>query len=209
MTSLSEQHISTNKDAAKKITGAKKREFQAKVSIDYLNSKAYLAEKTFGWDCKAVSLGLNELRTGIVCLNNFNARGNKKTEAKMPQLELDIVCLADPESQIDPKFQTAFKYTRITAKAMHEALIVEKGWAHEELPCEKTIVNILNRLGYRLRWVQKAKPLKKVSETDAIFDNLDQVNKASDLREDSLRISIDTKAKVDLCDSSRGGTSRA
>jgi hypothetical protein len=64
--------------------------------------------------------------------------------------------------------------------------------------------------------VQKAKPLKKVSETDAIpstklrtgFGNLAVVNKASDLREDSLRISIDTKAKVDLCDSSRGGTSR-
>ena len=64
------------------------------------------------------------------------------------------------------------------------------------------------RLGFRLRRVQKAKPLKKVSETDAIFGNLDEVNMASDRREDSLRISIDTKAKVDLCDSLRGGTSR-
>ena len=66
----------------------------------------------------------------------------------------------------------------------------------------------MNRLGLRLRRVQKAKPLKKVAETDAIFDKLDEVNTASDRREDSLRISIDTKAKVDLCDSSRGGTSR-
>jgi len=72
----------------------------------------------------------------------------------------------------------------------------------------KTISNILNRLGFRLRRVQKAKPLKKVLETDAIFDNLHKLNKESDLREDSLRISIDTKAKIDLCDSSRGGTSR-
>ena len=71
-------------------------------------------------------------------------------------------------------------------------------------------------MSYRLRRVQKAKPLKKIKETDAIpstklrtgFDNLDTVNRASDNREDSLRISIDTKAKVDLCDSSRGGTSR-
>ena len=54
----------------------------------------------------------------------------------------------------------------------------------------------------------KSQAAQKSSETDAIFDNLDEVNKASDLREDSLRISIDTKAKVDLCDSSRGGTSR-
>lgn len=208
MTDLSEQHIATIKDAAKKLTGSKRRAFQAKACIDYCNSKAYLAEKAFGWDRHTVVLGLNELRTGIVCLGNFKARGNKKTEAKMPQLELDIVCLAEPESQTDPKFQTAFKYTRITAKAMRNALITEKGWSHEQLPCEKTIGNILNRLGYRLRRVQKAKPLKKVSETDAIFDSLKKVNKASDLREDSLRISIDTKAKVDLGDSSRGGTSR-
>jgi hypothetical protein len=208
MTDLSELHIATVKDAAKKLTGAKRRAFQAKVCTDYCNSKAYLAEKTFGWDRHTVALGLNELRTGFVCLDNFKARGNKKTETKMPQLKLDIVCLAEPESQIDPKFQTAFKYTRITAKAMRKALITEKGWSHKELPCEKTISNILNRLGYRLRRVQKAKPLKKITETDAIFDNLKKVNKASDLREDSLRLSIDTKAKVDLCDSSRGGTSR-
>ena len=91
---------------------------------------------------------------------------------------------------------------------MRKALITEKGWSHGELPCELTISNILNRLGYRLRRVQKPKPLKKVSETDAIFDNLKKVNKASGLREDSLRISIDTQAKVDLGDSSRGGTSR-
>jgi hypothetical protein len=208
MSNLSAQHIKTIKDAAKKLTGAKRRAFQAQVAIDYLNSKPHLAEKTFGWDRRTVALGLNELGTGFVCFDDFKARGNKKTEVKTPQLEIDIIALAEPESQIDPKFQTLFKYTRITAKAMREALMIQKGWTDERLPCEKSISNILNRLGFRLRRVQKAKPLKKVSETNAIFDNLDEVNKASDLREDSLRISIDTKAKVDLCDSSRGGTSR-
>ena len=78
MTSLSEQHIATIKDAAKKLTGAKRRAFQAQVAIDYVNSKAYLAEKTFGWDRNTVTLGLNEHRTGIVCVDNFKARGKKK-----------------------------------------------------------------------------------------------------------------------------------
>ena len=41
-----------------------------------------------------------------------------------------------------------------------------------------------------------------------ISNCLSEVNQESDDREDSLRISIDSKAKVDLCDSSRGGTSR-
>ena len=116
MTHLSEQHITTIKDAAKKLTGAKRRAFQAQVAIDYLNSKPYLAEKTFGWDRKAVALGLNELRTGCVCFDNFKARGNKKTEVKIPQLEIDIVALAEPESQIDPKFQTTFKYVKQRGK---------------------------------------------------------------------------------------------
>jgi hypothetical protein len=153
-------------------------------------------------------LGLNELRSGVSCIDTFKARGNKKTEAKMPQLKHDIISLGEPESQVDPKLQTVIKYTRITAKVMRGALITKKGWHNEELPSEKTIGNIFNRLGFRLRRVQKAKPLKKVAETDAIFDKLYETNTASDRREDSLRISIDTKAKVDLCDSSRGGTSR-
>jgi hypothetical protein len=91
---------------------------------------------------------------------------------------------------------------------MRQALIDQKGWKSGELPCEKTIGNILNRLGFRLRRVQKAKPVKKVRETDAIFENVHRENMASDEREDSLRISIDTKDKVKVGDLSRGGQSR-
>ena len=205
---LPKHYIATIKDASKKLSGSKRRAFQAQVAIDYLDSKSRLAERTFGWDRNTVELGLHELRTGFVCIGNFKARGNKKEEEKKPQLEVDICHLAEPESQVDPKFQSDFKYTRITAKAMREALMTKKGWQDENLPSEKSIGNIMNRLNYRLRRVQKAKPIKKVKETDAIFNNLHKVNKESDEREDSLRISIDTKAKVDLCNSSRGGTSR-
>jgi hypothetical protein len=41
-------------------------------------------------------------------VENFKARGNKKTEVKNPQLEVDIIALAEPQSQTDPKFQTLF-----------------------------------------------------------------------------------------------------
>ena len=34
------------------------------------------------------------------------------------------------------------------------------------------MAEVLNRLGYRLRKVVKAKPQKKITETDAIFDNI-------------------------------------
>lgn len=208
MNELTEQQIATIKDAATKLTGAKRRAFQAQVALDYLSGSPRRAERVFGWWRNAVALGLNERRSGIICLGNTSARGNRKTEVKQPLLEQDIGSLAEPQSQQDPKFQSPFKYTRMTAKAMRQALIDQKGWKTEELPCEKTIGNILNRLGYRLRRVQKAKPVKKVRETDAIFENVDRENQASDEREDSLRISIDTKAKLNVGDVSRGGRSR-
>jgi len=208
MNELTDQHVATIKDAASKLTGASRRAFQAKVALDYFEGSGRRAERVFGWSRKTVELGLNELRTGITCVGNMSARGNRKTEEKQPLLEQDIRCLAEPESQQDPKFQSPFRYTRMTAKAVRQALIDEKGWKSEELPCEKTIGNILNRLGYRLRRVQKAKPVKKVRETDAIFENVRRENKASDERADSLRVSIDTKDKVKVGDLSRGGQSR-
>lgn len=122
---LSEKHIATIKDASKKLTGPKRRAFQAQVTIDYLESNPRLAERVFGWDRNTGELGLHELRTGITCVDDFKARGNKKMEEKTQQLEVDICCLAEPASQTDPKFQTLFKYTRLTAKAMRKALITE------------------------------------------------------------------------------------
>ena len=208
MHELTEQQVGTIKDAASKLTGPKRRAFQAQVTLDYLEGRARRAERVFGWGRNTVELGLHELWTGIVCLGNFSARGNKKTEEKHVQLEQDIRALADANSQQDPKFQSPFLYTRMTAKAMRKALIEQKGWTDGQLPHENTIGVILNRLGYKLRRVQKAKPLKKVRHTDAIFDNVERENRASDEREDSLRISIDTKAKVDLGEFSRGGVSR-
>jgi hypothetical protein len=206
---LTEEVIASFKDAARKLTGPKRRAFEAQVTLDYLDGNVWKAERVFGWSHHTVTLGLNELRTGITCQGNFSARGNRKTEEKWPELEADIRALADPESQADPKFQSPFLYTRMTAKAMRQALIDQKGWTDEELPHRNTIGEILNRLGYKMRRVQKTKPLKKLAETDAIFANVRQENQAADDSPDVVRISMDAKAKVDVGDFSRDGESRA
>src|SRR3954447_17369944 len=208
MNVLTEEVIASFRDAARKLTGAKRRAFQARVTLDYLGGNVWKAERVFGWSHPTVTLGLNELRTGIICLGNFSARGNRKTEAKFPQLEADIRALAEPESQTDPKFQSPFLYTRMTAKAVREALIDQKGWTDEELPHVNTIDEILNRLGYKLRRVQKAKPLKKVKETEAIFANVRQEKQAARDRPDVIPISMDARAKVAVGDYSRDGQSR-
>jgi Rhodopirellula transposase DDE domain len=205
---LTKEVIASFKDAARKLTGPKRRAFEAQVTLDYLEGNIWKAEKVFGWSHHTVALGLNELRTGITCRDNFSARGNRKTEAKSPELEADIRALAEPESQTDPKFQSPFRYTRMTAKAVRRALIDQKGWTDEGLPHVNTIGEILNRLGYKLRRVQKTKPLKKIKATDAIFDNVRQENQAADNDPDVIRISMDAKAKVTVGDFSRAGGSR-
>src|SRR3954447_13355204 len=209
MNVLTEEVIASFKDAARKLTGAKRRAFEAQVTLDYLGGSVWKAERAFGWSHHTVARGLNQLRTGITCRDNFSARGNRKTEAKSPELEADIRALAEPESQADPKFQSPFLYTRVTAKAVRKALIEQKGWTDEELPHGNTLGEILNRLGYKLRRVQKAKPLKKIKETDAIFDDIRRENQAADDDPDVIRISMDVKAKVSVGDYSRDGESRA
>jgi hypothetical protein len=91
---------------------------------------------------------------------------------------------------------------------MRKALIDEKGYSDEELPTDKTIGNILNRLGYNLKRVQKSKPLKKIKQVDEIFENVQKVNRQSDENPESLRISVDAKAKVNIGEFSRNGKSR-
>lgn len=148
-------------ETSKQLTGSARRAFQANIALKFFNGSQRKAEAYFGWSRKAVFTGIRELETGIKCIDNFSAKGNKKAETKLANLEKDIRSLTEHKSQVDPKFQSPFAYTRITAKGVHKSLIENKGYTEEELPTSRTINNILNRLGYKLRRVQKAKPKKK------------------------------------------------
>ena len=152
---LSEEIKSTFKDAAKKLTGSKKRDFTTKVTEDYLGSSARRAESVLGWKRQSVELGLQERRTGIVCVENYQARGRQKSEELKPKLAIDILSLVEGKSQADPKFQSTFAYARISARAVRAALLAEKGYQEVELPNRQTIGEILNRLGYRLKKPKK------------------------------------------------------
>jgi hypothetical protein len=73
------------------------------------------------------------------------------------------------------------------------------------LPKERALRDILNRMNYRLKRIQKGKPLRKTKETDAIFANVRAVRQ--EVRDDAqtLEVSMDTKAKVAVGDYVRGG----
>ena len=51
--------------------------------------------------------------------------------------------------------------------------------------------------------------MKKIAETEAIFENVAAANQAADKNLQSLRLSIDSKAKVKIGNLSRGGQARS
>ena len=161
-----------------------------------------------GWCRKSVGKGLGEANSGFRCLDYYQGRGRKRTEDILPGLKEAIISLAEPLTQADPAMKTSLAYTRITAKAMRKALIIDKGFSEYDLPTECSIGNIMNRLGYSLKRVQKTKPVKKIKEVDDIFENTWEANRQSDEDPESVRISIDAKAKVNIGDFSRNGKSR-
>ena len=196
------------KDAARQLTGAKRREYEARVTQGLLEGSARRAETVFGWSRQTVTLGLHEVRTHIHCEGRFRDRGPRRTEERDPKLAEAIHRLAGPLSQEDPQFKSPLRYTRLTAAGLRKALIEQEGYAPESVPAVRTLSTILNRLHYRLRPVQKSRPAKKIKETDAIFANVQAVNEAADASPECLRISMDCKATVNLGDYSRGGRAR-
>ena len=160
-TELTESVKETILSASRKLTGFRRREFLAEMTLKYCAGKPRRAEQVFGWGREAVNTGLNEQRTGIRCLEHFSARGRRKSEEARPELVEQVHQLVEPKSQADPKFQTPLAYTRMTAKAVRQQLVAKAGGDAARVPAERTVLDIMNRLGYRMRRVRKTVPQKK------------------------------------------------
>ena len=161
--SLTASMVDSIRSAAKKLTGFPRRQFQAEMAVKYCDGSARHAETVFGWGRDTVKKGLHELHTGERHPDHFSARGRHKTEDCFPEIVQHIHALVEPESQADPKFQTPFAFTRVTAEAVHQQLIIRFGTRDggPSIPAVRPLRDILNRLGYRLRRVRKTKPQKK------------------------------------------------
>jgi len=170
--SLTPSQLADLRLAASKLHGPERRSFEAEMTLKYCKGNPLQAEAVFGWGRQTVALGLAERRSGIICLGAHSAfSGRKRWEEQHPQVAAALRQLAEVHAQQDPTFRTSLTYTRLTAQSALEALR-EQGYSEEELPSPSTMAVVLNRMGYRLRKVVKAKPQKKIKETDAIFDNI-------------------------------------
>ena len=160
--------------AASKMTGATRRAFAAEMALPYGGGNPLRAETIFGWGRHPVEVGLAERRTGLMCLGAPAAfSGRKPWEDTQPEAAAALWLLAEAHAQQDPTCRTTLASTRLTAKAALEALRVPED-REDQLPSPSTMAAVLNRRGFRLRKVVKAKPQKKIAETDAIFDNIEK-----------------------------------
>jgi hypothetical protein len=205
MTAPAETFDRLIRSAARRLKGQQRRLFQAEVAETLCQGSPRTAERRFGWGRDTVAIGQHEARTGIRCVENFPARGKLPVEVKDPQLAADVRSIAEPATQADPEVKSARRYTNLSAREVLAALKDQEGCADGRLPSERTMRDILNRLGYRLKRIVKARPLRRLPETDAVFANVEACREKYKGDPETLQISMDAKAKVNEGDYSRGG----
>ncbi len=70
MTKMSAGEKELAKDACRRLSGYKRREYQASIALKYFDGSA----REMGWGRKGVETGLEEARTGMRCIDNFKGR---------------------------------------------------------------------------------------------------------------------------------------
>lgn len=172
--SLSPSQSADVRLAASKMSGPKRRAFEAEMTLPYCGGNPLGAATIFGWGRHTVEVGLAERRTGSRCLGAQSAfSGRSRWEDEPPEAAEDLRRLAEAHAQHDPTFRTTLASTRLTAQAALEALRAQ-GYREEEWPSPSIMAEVLNRMGFRLRNVVKATPQKQIAETDAICANIEK-----------------------------------
>ena len=196
------------KPIMKKLSGSDRRQSAAEIALGYgIGGQTFAAEE-FRMSRNTVRKGIHEIESGKKTEDKFNLRGRKKATEKLPQMPDQIKMILESQSQIDPKFQTDRLYTKMTIEEIRKQLIKQYGYKEQELPSSRTLNTIVNDMKYTLRTVKKAEPVKKVEETELIFDNLQRVHEEAAKDDNTVRLSGDAKDKVKVGKFSRGGKSR-
>lgn len=195
--------------AARQLKGSQRRIFLADVCCNACGGSPRKTEERFGWGRETIAKGLRE-KEGVEPeqpATTDSRRGRQRSEDANPQLAVDIRLIVEPHTHSDPELKTDRLYTNLSAAEVRTALL-KRGYHEKQLPSERTLRDILNRMNYRLKRIQKGKPLKKTEETDSIFANVHAAREIYRDDSETLEISVDTKAKVSLGEYVLGGKNK-
>src|SRR6266545_6626114 len=115
-------------ETAQTLKGHARRRFMAQIVKELGSGGQRRAERELGWNRETIRKGMRELQSGLICLDNFAARGRKPAEEHLPNLLTDIAAIVDSQSQADPQFRTRRLYTRLDAAEVRQQLITERGY---------------------------------------------------------------------------------
>jgi hypothetical protein len=147
-------------DAAASLRGADRRLLMARTVRLLGVGGQRLAERQLGWNRVTIRKGLRELDAGRPFVDAFAARGRKRSEEHFPTLLEDIRAVVDAQCQTDPTFHSQRLYSRLTAGAVRQQLLAQRGYTGATSPCAETIRRKMHQLGYHLTKVRKCRPKK-------------------------------------------------
>jgi hypothetical protein len=151
-------------DTAASLRGSARRLFMARTVRLLGVGGQRQAERQLGWNRVTVRKGLRELDAALPYVDAFAARGRKRSEEHFPNLLEDIRAIVDAQCQTDPTFHSRRLYSRLTAAAVRQHLVDQKGYTDAALPCPETIRCKMHQLGYHLTKVQKCRPKKSPAD---------------------------------------------
>ena len=103
--SLTPSQVEDLRLAASKMTGASRRAFQAEMTVKYCEGSARKAERLMGWGRKNVRLGLEEKRSGIICVGLQSVKsGSKKWEELFLEAAQALEKIGEAYAQQNPTF---------------------------------------------------------------------------------------------------------
>ena len=163
--------------------------------------------KAIGSCRKYVKKCANIVKNKLLIKSNKNKCGRRKTTDKYPELKQDITKIMDNNAYTDPHFEKEELISNLTIDEIMVKLL-KTGKYQDKFISRSSLANLLNKIGYNLKKVKRNKPLKKIEETDAIFENVHNKKEEAMNDDNTGLISLDTKDKVLIGPYSRKGKSR-
>jgi len=138
---------------------------------------------------------------------SFEFRGRKKITDKYPNLIIDIEKIIENYKNADSHFKTDTLFIYLNPRTIINELVTKYNYPIK-FACYNTIHNIIESMGYKLHRIPKDLVIKKIPETDKIFENVnDELENISTSDDSVLGISIDLKATKNVgCFSDNGKT---
>jgi hypothetical protein len=78
-----------HQETVKELTGHAKRLYMARVAQTLGRGGPSLLQRELGWSRDTIRKGAMELRSGLICYDNYGARGRKRVESRLPNLLAD------------------------------------------------------------------------------------------------------------------------